>query len=67
MATVSFGGPLEFGVVGFGDSATRDARNDSVPAAATVTAAIVPASASASFSIISVTAYDVTLVEVLSR
>ena len=65
MATVSFGGPLEFGVVGFGDSATRDARNDSVPAAATVTAAIVPASAS--FSIISVTAYDVTLVEVLSR
>lgn len=62
MATVSFGGPLEFGILGFADSVTRDARSDSVPAAAIVTAAIVPASAS--FSILSVTAYDVTHVDV---
>lgn len=44
MATVSFGGPLEFGVAGFGDSVTREAQNDRVPADAVVTASIAPAS-----------------------
>jgi hypothetical protein len=62
MATVSFGGPLEFGVAGLGDLVARVAQNDSVPADAIVTASIVPASTL--FSISSVTAYNVALVDV---
>lgn len=62
MATVSFGGPLEFGVAGFGDSIVRDAHSDSVPADAIVTASIAPASTL--FSIASVTAYNIALVDV---
>jgi hypothetical protein len=59
---VSFGGPLEFGVAGLGDSVARDAQNDSVPADAIVTVSIAPASTL--FSIASVTAYNIALVDV---
>jgi LGFP repeat len=62
MVTVSFGGPLEFGVAGLGDSVPRDAQNDGVPADAIVTASIAPASTL--FSIASVTAYNVAVVDV---
>ena len=62
MATVSFGGPLEFGAASFGDTVTRNAQNESVPSDAIVTASIAPASTL--FSITSVTAYNVAIVDV---
>src|ERR1039458_1180865 len=62
MAPVSFGGPLEFGAASFGDTVTRNAQNESVPSDAIVTASIAPASTL--FSITSVTAYNVAIVDV---
>src|ERR1022692_2433919 len=62
MATVSFGGPLEFGAASFGDTVTRNAQNESVPSDAIVTASIAPAATL--FSITSVPAYNVAIVDV---
>ena len=57
MASVAFGGPLEFGSATYGSVVTRDAINAAVPSNAVVTASIAPANAS--FEVTSVTAYDV--------